>query len=111
MMNLVWPAVNPAPNTRRTAVTVFVVNYDLRKPGQNYQPLWDRLAAWKAVRGLESMWFITATTTADELRDDLRGYVDSSDGIFVAELVGRCAWFNLKGNTGQHLLTQFARAA
>jgi hypothetical protein len=28
-------------------MTVYVVNYDLRKPGRNYQPLWDRLAAWK----------------------------------------------------------------
>jgi hypothetical protein len=92
-------------------MTVYVVNYDLRKPGRNYQPLWDRLGAWHAVRGLESMWFITTTSTADQLREDLQNYVDANDGLFVAALVGRCAWFNLSGNSAQHLLNQFAAAA
>ena len=57
------------------------------------------------------MWFITTTSTADELRDDLQKYVDPNDGLFVAALVGRCAWFNLAGNSAQQLLDQFAVAA
>lgn len=28
-------------------MTVYAVSYDLKKPGRNYQPLWDRLAQWK----------------------------------------------------------------
>jgi hypothetical protein len=92
-------------------MTVYVVSYDLRKPGRNYQPLWTRLAAWNAVRGLESMWFISTNTTAEQLRDDLRQYIDANDGLFVAALVGQCAWVLLQGNAGQYLLKQFAPAA
>ena len=57
------------------------------------------------------MWFVTATVTADQLRDDLRAYIDANDGLFVTALTGRCAWFNLAGNSGQHLLNQFQVAA
>jgi hypothetical protein len=91
-------------------MTVYVVNYDLRKPGRNYQQLCDRLAAWQATRGLESMWFISTTSTADQLRDDLKNYIDANDGLFVAALIGRCAWYNLAGNSGQHLSAQLAAA-
>jgi hypothetical protein len=90
-------------------MTVYVVNYDLRKPGRNYQPLWDRLAAWKAVRGLESMGFIATTATAIEIRDDLKVYIDANDGLFVG-LLGASAWHNLQGHSGQFLLNQFATA-
>ena len=90
-------------------MTVYVVNYDLRKPGRNYQPLWDRLAAWKAVRGLESMWFIVTSSTAVQIRDDLKAYVDSNDGLFVG-ILGGAAWNNLQGQSGQFVLNQFAAA-
>jgi hypothetical protein len=90
-------------------MTVYVVNYDLRKPGRNYQPLWDRLAAWKAVRGLESMWFIATSSTAVQIRDDLKGYIDANDGLFVGILAG-AAWHNLQGQSDRFLLNQFATA-
>jgi hypothetical protein len=90
---------------------VLLVSYDLRKPGQNYQPLWDRLAAWGAYRGLLSMWFVESDTVAAEaLRDDLSRYVDANDGIFVCELAGRYAWRNLMGNASARLASNSVHA-
>jgi hypothetical protein len=83
-------------------MTVFIVTYDLKKPGQSYEPLWKRLAAWKAVRALESTWFISTTSSAVELRDDLKRYVDENDRLFVGAL-GACAWHNIMGNSGDVL--------
>ena len=62
-------------------MTVYAVSYDLKKPGRNYQPLWDRLAQWKAVRVLESFWVIdTNPSSAAALRDDLKQHVASTTG-------------------------------
>jgi hypothetical protein len=89
-------------------MTVYVVSYDLRQPGRNYQPLWDRLAAWKAIRILESLWVIDTESKAAVIRDDLKSYIDSNDGLFVAGLTGETAWHKLKGQSDQFLTKRFA---
>lgn len=81
----------------------FVVSYDLRKPGQNYEPLWKRLAEWKAVRVLESVWIIRWDSTAEKIRDDLGKYIDANDGLLVAALTGESAWRSLRGNSAESL--------
>jgi hypothetical protein len=68
------------------------VNYDLRKPGRNYQPLWDRLKAWNAVRVLESSWIVPQASSAINLRDDLSQHMDSNDGLLVTGMTGESAW-------------------
>ena len=89
-------------------MTVYVVSYDLRKPGQNYEPLWDRLAEWKAARFLESDWLIdTNPGFAVSIRDDLKRYMDANDGLFVAALSGECAWHELMGESAQYLKKRF----
>lgn len=77
-------------------MAVFIVSYDLRQPGRDYQPLYNRLNEWRAVSGLESVWFINANTTAENLRDDLLKKMDQNDGLFVGVLRGESAWHNLK---------------
>lgn len=85
-------------------MAVFIVSYDLRQPGRDYQPLYDRLAEWKAISGLESVWFINWDTTAETIRDDLLTKMDKNDGLFVGKLSGQTAWKNLKGtNTSSTL--------
>lgn len=91
-------------------MTVYAVNYDLRKPGQNYQPLWDRLAQWKAVRALESFWLIEANpNSATAIRDDLKSCIDDNDRLLVAALSGEAAWHNLKPGSDQYLLKRFGK--
>lgn len=85
-------------------MAVFVVSYDLRKSGQNYQGLYNRLAAWNAIRGLESVWFINWQTTAQTIRDDLLKQMDVNDGLFVAEIKEALAWNQMEGRSGQILV-------
>ena len=56
---------------------------------------YDRLAQWKAVRGLESVWFINADTKAATIRDDLLSKIDTNDRLFVGVLSGETAWHGL----------------
>ncbi|QOF71855.1 SinR family protein [Aminobacter sp. SR38] len=84
-------------------MAVFVVTYDLRQPGRNYQPLYDRLAAWKALHCLDSVWIIKWDTNSQTIRDDLLNHMDSNDGLLVAQLSGQAAWTNLDNSTAPTL--------
>lgn len=83
-----------------------LISYDLRKPGRNYQPLYDRLDAWGAKRTLESVWVLNANVSEQALRDDLLRFVDSNDGMLVVGLDGSAAWSNIQN--GQFLSTALA---
>lgn len=70
----------------------FIVTYDLRKQGRNYQALYDRLKEWKAVSLLESVFLIKWDTNSTAIRDDLKAHIDGNDALFVAKLTGEAAW-------------------
>jgi hypothetical protein len=92
-------------------MTVYAVSYDLRNPGRNYQPLWDRLADWRAFRILESFWLIDANpNSAVAIRDDLKQRIDANDGLFVAALAGESAWINLKPGSDLYLTQRLGAA-
>lgn len=88
-------------------MAVHVVSYDLRKPGRNYQSLYDRLSDWKAFRILESVWIIKSESKAIDICNDLRKYIDNGDGLLVAELTRNAAWCNLQGQSGDKLKQSF----
>lgn len=88
-------------------MAVYVVSYDLRVPGRNYQTLWARLGEWKAQRALESLWLIDTSATAVQIRDDLRLYVDANDRLFVAKLSGESAWISLYPGADELLRQRF----
>ncbi len=79
------------------------VSYDLRKPGRNYETLYKRLAEWKAVRALQSVWIIETTSTSAAIRDDLARHIDANDGLLVTGLTGEAAWQKLEGTSDQFL--------
>lgn len=67
-------------------MALYFMSYDLRK-SRNYQPLYDELESFNAVRILESTWcFKRVNTTAGKLRDYFKGFIDSDDGIVVSEV-------------------------
>jgi len=67
-------------------MALYFLSYDLRKPQRNYQPLYDKLGEYKAVRVLESLWcFNRYNTSASGLRDHFKQFVDSNDGLCVTE--------------------------
>ncbi|QXB02777.1 hypothetical protein [Aeromonas sp. FDAARGOS 1416] len=81
-------------------MALFFLNYDLRKQ-RNYQPLYDELAKYNAVRILESMWcFKRINTNSEKLRDYFKQFIDADDGICVSE-VNEWATFNTLGHPNQ----------
>ncbi|MEJ2556045.1 MAG: hypothetical protein P8186_07440 [Anaerolineae bacterium] len=67
-------------------VALYFLHYDLRG-GQDHQRLYDQLAKANAVRILESLWcFKRVNTTAEELRDHFKQFIDGDDRLSVAEV-------------------------
>jgi hypothetical protein len=87
-------------------MAVHAVSYDLRKPGRNYQGLYDRLAAWNAFRVLQSVWIIKSDSKPIDICSDLIKYIDAGDGLMVGQL-SNAAWYNLEGQTGDKLNRSF----
>ncbi len=65
---------------------VYVVSYDLRKPGQDYKGLFDELQAspswWHY---LESTWLIATSESANDLYNRLRMHLDRGDSILIIQ--------------------------
>jgi hypothetical protein len=74
----------------------FIISYDLHNQ-RHYQPVWDKLESWGAVRLLESLWVATLNNTAGEVRDALKLVVDKDDSIAVIELKKGSGWGTWNG--------------
>jgi len=72
----------------------YMVTYDLRKPGQNYDNLIAAIKTYKNAKVTESTWFIAADATASEVHKRLYAHMDSSDRLMVAGLSDAAAWQN-----------------
>jgi CRISPR/Cas system-associated endoribonuclease Cas2 len=69
----------------------FIISYDLHHQ-RHYQPVWDKLESWGAVRLLESLWVATLNNTAAQVRDALKAVADNDDSVAVIELKGGSGW-------------------
>ena len=67
----------------------YVISYDLRKPGRDYDTLYEELKRFHAKRVLQSEWCLRhSDTTAAKLRDHFRKFMDSNDRILVVAIDG-----------------------
>ena len=66
----------------------YLISYDLDKPGQEYEPLTNRLKQLGAVKVLYSEWVLKTTATAVDIRHDLMRFIDSHDMLLVVGLTG-----------------------
>ncbi len=70
---------------------LFLITYDLNKPGQNYSELYEQLKSiGESQHPLESTWFIKTADeiTADHIYGSLRKLIDDRDTLFVVEITG-----------------------
>lgn len=67
-------------------MAVLLVTYDLKKPGRNYQPVYDYLRKFVHCKGMESVWLLDTGLTTEQIRDALAGLVDANDKMFVVRL-------------------------
>ena len=68
------------------------INYDLRKPGRSYEPVYDYIKSHDGyAHPLESLWLVRTTKTAATIRDELMKLVDSNDKVATFDVTGD-AW-------------------
>lgn len=80
-------------------MAVYLISYDLDKPGQDYPRLIGELERLGAVRVLYSEWVFRSTSSAKEIRDWLKSFIDSNDMLLVVALTGEAAWTSLMVST------------
>jgi hypothetical protein len=76
----------------------FLVTYDLvgtNESSADYERLIERIkgySGWGKVQ--KSVWLISSSQTATEVRDQLAGSMDSNDRLLVIKVTGTAAWQN-----------------
>jgi CRISPR/Cas system-associated endoribonuclease Cas2 len=78
----------------------YIISYDLRKPGRNYDKLYEAIKAygiWAHIN--ESFWAVVTSQTAVQVRDNLLQHIDSNDRIFIIKSGTEAAWRNAICNT------------
>ena len=81
-------------------MAAYVISYDLNKPGQNYNQLYEAIKRncpthWRC---LDSTWIVDYSNGATQLRDNLTPYIDSNDKLLVARLSNEAAWYGFNTN-------------
>lgn len=63
---------------------IYLISYDLRKPGQNYTPLYDAIKAygdWQ--HPMESLWAVYTSEDVNSIYSNLRTKIDDNDNLFI----------------------------
>jgi len=74
-------------------VAVYLITWDLNKQKPNYnqarQYLVEHLTQYEHIKdpGLDSVWFINSTASADTLDAEIRKRLDTNDRLIVTKLV------------------------
>jgi len=77
----------------------YLISYDLDKPGQDYPRLLTELERLGAIRILYSEWIFRSTSSAVQIRDWLKSFIDGNDMLLVVALTGEAAWTSLMVST------------
>lgn len=75
---------------------VYVISYDLNKPGQNYQALYQRIkgiGTW--CHPVDSTWYVVSNSSALQITNHLLPVIDKSDSLIVSDVGKDTAFFNL----------------
>lgn len=63
---------------------IYVISYDLNKPGQDYAKLYDALKSFSSWwHYLGSTWLISTNNNATEIFNKLKSHLDNSDRILI----------------------------
>lgn len=75
-------------------MATLMVGYDLKKPGQDYEELIQKLNSFPTHwHCLDSTWFVVESMTPTQLRDALSPLIDGNDALIVLDVSGDAgAW-------------------
>lgn len=77
----------------------YVIIYDLRVPGRNYNNLYNAIKSYGTWGKLtESAWAIVTSDNHVQVRDYLMRYINSNDRIMVIKSGQEAAWNNIIAN-------------
>ncbi|WP_419877682.1 CRISPR-associated protein Cas2 [Brevibacillus centrosporus] len=77
-------------------MAVYLISYDLDKPGQNYSKVHEAIKSYGSwAKVLESTWLIETTQTAGQVRDNILRSMDENDKLFVLRAGSEAGWYNL----------------
>lgn len=71
---------------------LYMVSYDLMKPGQDYKKLDNAIKLGGGVEILKSQWLLPSTSKAVAIYGSLSPLVDSNDRLSVNEVTNNSAW-------------------
>ena len=77
-------------------MAIVLISYDLCKPGQNYNGLYDAIKELSGfwAHPVESVWLVDTNIPTSEVRDILKKHMDSNDKLLVVQL--GLAWATYK---------------
>lgn len=78
---------------------LYLVTYDLLKPGQNYDRLLTSLKNAGGTKILLSAWLLPSKLTSEPLYNQLLPFLDTNDRILVTEVVQNARWSTLLEST------------
>lgn len=68
-------------------MTVYLITYDLKSPGQDYSALHKAIKALGDHRhDLESVWFVDTNLSAKEIQSSIRPVMDANDTMFITKV-------------------------
>ncbi|PKM27771.1 MAG: SinR family protein [Gammaproteobacteria bacterium HGW-Gammaproteobacteria-12] len=75
-------------------MAVYMIGYDLNTPGKDYTKLIDAIKKaypnwWHC---LDSTWLVNTTSSAQQIRDHLKQFIDGNDKLLVATMGKGAAW-------------------
>lgn len=81
-------------------MTTYLITYDLKKPGQDYDELYSEIEslADDYIHPCESNWFVTSGASATEIRDRLSPKTDVNDELIVVKATTPGAWKDLSSD-------------
>lgn len=81
-----------------------LVTYDLNKPGQNYNDLYEAIKTFTSwCHCLDSTWIILSELTSEQIRNHISPYIDSNDSLLIVELSGEAAWIGISDECSKWL--------
>ena len=79
-------------------MALFFVAYDLDKPAQNYQNLWDELESLGAIRIQDSVWALKFDGTPRNLYDTISRHISTKIDRLLVVKNGGSTFINLMTN-------------
>lgn len=90
---------------------LYMIGYDLNKPGQDYTPLFDAIKAMSNAwwHYLDSTWLIESSYSAEQIRDHLSTVIDMNDELLVAAISAPAAWVGFSDKGSEWLSSHLRR--